>query len=162
MTGTKEQIGTTTPTPALIDHILTSYHEAHRRDLPNLIELSQRVETVHANDPNAPHGLSEALKSLLRDLEEHMSREESVVFFALNARLMGGSEASLAVLRLDHDRQEAEMDKIAAITHGFWLPAYACRSWTQLYSGLRKLVEDLNEHMILENNLLFPRFENRA
>ena len=77
MTGTKEQVGTTTPTPALIDHILTSYHEAHRRDLPNLTELSQRVETVHANDPNAPHGLTEALKSFVRDLEEHMSREVS-------------------------------------------------------------------------------------
>lgn len=42
-------------TPALIVHILERYHETHRRELPALVGLAQKVETVHGTDPNAPH-----------------------------------------------------------------------------------------------------------
>jgi regulator of cell morphogenesis and NO signaling len=33
-----------TETGALIDHILTRYHETHRRELPELVKLAARVE----------------------------------------------------------------------------------------------------------------------
>jgi regulator of cell morphogenesis and NO signaling len=39
------------------------------------------------------------------------------------------------------------------------LPEGACGSWTALYTGLRKLTNDLVVHMHLENAMLFPRFE---
>jgi regulator of cell morphogenesis and NO signaling len=35
----------------------------------------------------------------------------------------------------------------------------ACRSWTALYTGLRKFADDLVEHIRLENEVLFPRYE---
>lgn len=31
----------------LIEHILTRYHDTHREQLPELIQLSERVERVH-------------------------------------------------------------------------------------------------------------------
>jgi hypothetical protein len=39
------------------------------------------------------------------------------------------------------------------------VPAAACNSWRALYAGLAKLAEDLTEHVHIENNILFPKFE---
>lgn len=151
--------GTDTPTPALIAHILERYHETHRRELPELISLGRKVETVHADDPNAPHGLTQALEALIVDLEVHMRKEEADVFGVV---ALGQSSAPIATLAHEHSGHEATLNKIAAITHGFRLPSYACGSWTRLYAGLGKLVEDLDEHMFLEDTVLFPRLEGAA
>ena len=37
----------------------------------------------------------------------------------------------------------------------------ACRSWQALYAGAAKLRDDLIEHIHLENNVLFPRFQDQ-
>jgi len=153
---------TNAPTGALIDHIRTRYHDTHRRELPELIALARKVESAHATDPNTPHGLAHALKAMIPDLEAHMREEEEIVFPALRAGGMGDASAAILHLRAAHDGQEAALNRIAAITHGFRLPHYACRSWRRLYEGLGKLVEDFDEHRYLENEVLFPRVEARG
>src|SRR3546814_3896918 len=56
------------------------YHEAHRRELPELISLARKVEAVHAGHPEAPRGLADTLEELRPELEEHMQREEKEIF----------------------------------------------------------------------------------
>jgi regulator of cell morphogenesis and NO signaling len=157
-----EHPATCEETPALIEHILERYHETHRRELPELVALAQKVERVHGTDPNAPHGLAEALKAMNGLLEAHMQKEETHLFPAmLQAMLPGRADAAaqpIAGMRHDHAEHEEALDRIAAITHGFRLPADACNSWRRLYAGTRKLVDDLDEHIRLENDVLFPRF----
>lgn len=152
------EINTDLPTQDLIGHIQARFHDVHRQELPGLITLARNVEDRHAEDVNAPHGLTQALEAMVADLEAHMRKEETVVFPALAS----GVGASLAGLRDDHAGHEAALNRIAAITHGFRLPRYACQSWRRLYEGLGKLAEDLDEHRDLEDNVLFPRFEARA
>jgi regulator of cell morphogenesis and NO signaling len=41
-------------------------------------------------------------------------------------------------------------------------PAEACNTWRALYAGLNQLRDDLISHIHLENNILFPLFENAA
>lgn len=153
---------TEVPTGALIAHIRARYHDTHRRELPELIALARQVEARHATDPNTPHGLSQALEAMVADLEPHMQREEALLFPALAAGRCPRAALSLAGLRHDHDGQEAALNRIAAITHGFRLPYGACGPWRRLYAGLGKLVDDLDEHMHLENEVLFPRCERSA
>ncbi|MBA3909472.1 MAG: hypothetical protein C0524_06195 [Rhodobacter sp.] len=146
-------------TPALVELILARFHTTHRQELPELVTLSRWVETVHANDVNAPHGLAQALELVSVELEDHMRREEAFVFPALLDGEHAPSNNSFDHLRDDHAGQEAALNRIAAITHGFRLPSYACGSWRRLYAGLGKLAEDLDEHRYLEDDVLFPRFE---
>ena len=49
---------------ALIDHILTRYHDVHREQLPELIRMARRVEAVHRENPNVPNGLAELLEGM--------------------------------------------------------------------------------------------------
>ncbi len=41
---------------ALIDHIYRDFHERHREQLPELIRLAQRVESVHGDRADCPIG----------------------------------------------------------------------------------------------------------
>ncbi len=151
-----------TPTEALIDHIRIRFHDTHRRELPELIALARKVETAHPADIDTPHGLSRVLEAMIADLEAHMRVEEESVFAAVQSGSVRKAVESIPDLRNDHNDQEAALNRIAAITHGFRLPRTACASWRRLYAGLGKLAEDLDEHKYLEDKVLFPRLEALA
>ena len=42
------------------------------------------------------------------------------------------------------------------MTHSLHMPLGACGSWTALYTGLRKLCDDVVAHLYLEDRILFP------
>ncbi len=147
------------PTPALIEHILARYHEPHRAALVDLVPLAARVESVH---DDAPAGIAGALEDLRAELESHMMKEERVLFPMM---LNGGHPmigAPIGVMRHEHDAASAMIEELRAQTGGFALPEGACGSWTRLYTGLDRLATDLAEHIRLENEVLFPRFEPAA
>jgi len=146
-------------TPALIDHVLARFHEVHRRELPELIRLAHQVEKVHAGKAGVPAGLAALLERMASELEQHMCKEELILFPAM--RLQGGGvrlDAPIACMRHEHDDHGEHLRELDALTNGITLPPGACRTWQALYAGLAKLNEDLMQHIHLENNVLFPRF----
>lgn len=72
----------------LIEHILTRYHAIHRIQLPELIRLAKRVEHVHGERQDCPKGLSSHLALMLDELEQHMQKEEQILFPLLQAGSM--------------------------------------------------------------------------
>jgi regulator of cell morphogenesis and NO signaling len=155
--------GNSAPAPeatgALIDHIVARYHETHRRELPELVRLARKVEAVHAGHPEAPRGLADALDAIRAELEEHMQNEETVLFPTI--RQQGDTEDALETsqMRDDHHRHGELLHVLETTANGFVLPEGACRSWAALYGGTAKFVDNVMEHIHLENNVLFPRFE---
>lgn len=147
-------------TSALIDHIVRRYHETHRRELPELVRLARKVEAVHADHPEAPRGLADALEAIQAELGEHMQDEEAEVFPLMRQQYDTKAELQTARMRHDHDRHGELLRRLETVAHGFVLPEGACRSWEALYVGTDKLVDDVMEHIHLENNVLFPRFEH--
>lgn len=152
-------VGAPQETSGLIEHILARYHETHRRELPDLINLARKVEAVHEAHPLVPAGLASLLHEMAGELEIHMKKEELILFPAMKRNLDGLLVAPISEMRLDHDDHGTHLRHIDEITKGLTLPEEACRSWQALYAGLGKLVDDLMEHIHLENNVLFPRFE---
>jgi regulator of cell morphogenesis and NO signaling len=145
-------------TNALIDHILRRFHETHRRELPELIELARKVEVVHAAHPRAPKGLAAMLENIAVELESHMQKEEQILFPMMRA---GGNPMivnPIRVMRAEHEEHGARLGRLEQLTHDHHVPADGCVSWTALYAGTRKLVDDVMQHIHLENNLLFPRY----
>ena len=147
-------------TDALIDHILQRYHAVHRAELPELIRLARRVESVHHDDPRSPAGLVDLLETIEAELVEHQAKEEQILFPLMRA---GGHPMivhPIARMREEHDAHGANLAEILVLTNDITLPPEACNSWRALYAGLAKFAEDLTEHVHLENNVLFPRFED--
>jgi regulator of cell morphogenesis and NO signaling len=145
----------------LIDYILSRYHETHRGELPELVKLSRRVEAVHSDHPQAPHGLAALLQQMLGELEVHMKKEELILFPAMRRKPAGGLDVPIAQMRHDHDDHGEHLRRLESLTGNFTLSEGACRSWQALYTGSAKLANDLMEHIHLENNILFPRYESR-
>ena len=144
----------------LVGLIVERYHATHRRELPELRKLAARVEAVHAGHPAAPAGLADLLAKLQGELESHMQKEEQVLFPLM---LAGGHPMiahPIAMMRHEHDGAGEDLSDITALTHDMTPPEGACNSWRALYAGLAKFAEDLTEHVHIENNILFPRFES--
>ncbi|MFY9894063.1 MAG: iron-sulfur cluster repair protein YtfE [Xanthobacteraceae bacterium] len=144
----------------LIRHILDRYHEVHRRELPELRRLAQRVEQVHADHPAVPKGLADVLARIQDELESHMQKEEQILFPLM---LGGGSPMivhPIAMMRHEHDEAGEDLKAVSELTGDMTLPAEACNTWRALYAGLAKFAEDLTEHIHVENNILFPKFEH--
>jgi regulator of cell morphogenesis and NO signaling len=153
------EIAAAQETHALIDLILTRYHAVHRAELATLLPLAEKVETVHGDDPQAPQGLTQALMTLRREKEDHMSKEEMVLFPAMRSGERQSLEFPITLMRADHHDQEMKIDSIREMTSNLTPPEYACGSWRALYAGTAKLLDDLTEHARIENDVLFPRFE---
>jgi regulator of cell morphogenesis and NO signaling len=145
-------------TDGLIAFIIERFHNVHRQELPGLLALARRVESVHAGDPEAPQDLADFLEQLAQELETHMQKEEQILFPML---LNGGHPMighPIAMMRAEHDDHTAALATIAGLAGGFQPPEHACRSWRALYAGLAKFSDDLTEHLRIENGVLFPRF----
>jgi regulator of cell morphogenesis and NO signaling len=155
---------TTEPSPeqpsarALIDHILRRFHDVHREEIPTLAALARKVEAVHRAHALVPRGLAAALDELGDALEMHMAKEEQVLFPAMRSGLAGPLAPPIARMRYEHDEHGMRLRLLAEITHDLALPEDACASWRALYAGVEKLVDDLMQHIHLENNVLFPQF----
>jgi regulator of cell morphogenesis and NO signaling len=144
---------------AMIDHILTRYHEVHRRQLPELILLARKVEQVHAAKPGVPAGLADTLQHALGELEVHMKKDELILFPAMRRHGAGPLDGPIAQLRHDHVDHGELVERITQLTDDFTVPEGGCGTWRALYAGAAQFKDDLIEHIHLENNILFPRFE---
>ena len=150
-----------TPTE-LVEHIIARYHEVHRAQLPELIRMARRVEAVHRDNPNTPHGLADALETMEQELLMHMHKEEAVLFPMLRAGGNSFVSQPIAMMRHEHNDHGEALEHLACLTNDITPPMGACNTWRALYTGLAQLREDLINHIHLENNILFPQFEQAA
>ncbi len=154
-----EPLTTEVEPSALIDHILTRYHDVHREQLPELIRMARRVEAVHRDNPKVPKGLTELLEGIEHELTSHMHKEEEILFPLMRA---GGDSAigqPIALMRHEHDGHALMLDCVMALTDEATPPVGACNTWRALYGGIAQLNNELVDHIHLENNVLFPQFE---
>lgn len=142
----------------LIDHILERYHEVHREEFPAAIRLARKVEAVHADVRNAPHGLADHLGRMFEALEAHQQREERALFPAMRNGGCAAVRIPIARMMAEHRDAEDQLVKLRTLTRNHTAPDDACRSWRALCEACRKLDDDLVEHMRIENEELFARF----
>lgn len=145
------------PLPDVIDHVLGHFHEPHRRELPRLREMAEKVERVHADKASCPRGLALYLAQLTEELEQHMQKEEQILFPLLRSDRAFMAAGPIQVMEEEHRDVAEHLARLRELTGDYTPPPEACGTWTALYLGLAELQHDLMEHVHLENNVLFPR-----
>jgi regulator of cell morphogenesis and NO signaling len=145
----------------LVSHIVEVYHNGHRTQLPELVQLSRKVERVHAGHPACPSGLADALEQLYQELESHMLKEEQVLFPMLANGMGAQARGPIGVMRFEHDEQAGALKALEHITAA-GLPQDACGSWRNLYAALNAFRTDLEQHIRLENEVLFTNHSQVA
>lgn len=141
----------------LTGHIETQFHARHRRQLPPLLRLADMIEDLHVGDAGVPEGLFGILRRMTEDLEVQMKTEELILFPAIRRAGDLQLENEIEKLRAANEDLKRNAAEIRRITNGLTLPQGACEPWETLYSGLTEFVADIEEHMRLEKDVLFPR-----
>ncbi len=153
------------PLHALIDHIVAAYHNPLRDELPRLEIMATKVARVHGAKDAALARISHIVGELSADLNEHMQKEEQVLFPSIRAIEVGdrhGSQpqwiaAPIGVMESEHERAGELLAELHALTSGYVVPEWACATARALYQGLAELEREMHVHVHLENNVLFPR-----
>lgn len=141
--------------PAVVDHIIKHYHQAHLRELPAAIFLARRVEALYASDPNCPVGLADHLSAMAADLEAHQRREETVLFPLLRIGTPHCLDFVTRRMMKDHVDIDLQLMALHRLTKGYRPSFEAPFCWQALAFLCRKLETDLREHTRLENEVVY-------
>lgn len=141
----------------LIHHLCSHYHDKHRQQLPELIRLAAKVERVHGDKADCPHGLAQLLTEILDDLENHMLKEEEVLFPMIVHGRLAQAQMPIYAMENEHIEHGQRLERLLALTNQGIPPKGACNTWQALYLGVRSFSQEIVEHIHLENNVLFAR-----
>lgn len=138
---------------ALIDYILSEFHEGHRRDLPALVNLAKQLTSDTAQPT-----MAQELQALLVDLEAHMFKEEMRLFPMME---QGGN--SLIGLLIDdmmqeHARHSIDTAGLSARMDALTVPADQQATLAQLQTGWKAFLVELAKHVESEDEALFLMF----
>ena len=145
------------PVSELIEFILSRFHEPLRRDLPVLQASARAIEVETRDAALSPVGLADHLEQIQLAVESHLTKEEKILFPLILAGRGGNAFMPIKVMMAEHEDHVANLVRTRALTHDFTLPEGAGPAWRALYRELEVLEADLNQHIDIENNLLFTR-----
>ncbi len=147
--------------PDLVDYIMERHHGFLRQELPRIYAMSERVARVHGGHTPSLVEVFQVFSELAEELTSHTEKEEEVLFPAI-VRLCEGAAAPMplapSVTRMmeEHEETGIALSRLRELTNGFTPPPEACNTYRALFAGLAELEEDVQAHIHLENNVLFP------
>jgi regulator of cell morphogenesis and NO signaling len=141
----------------IIEHILERFHEPLHRELPALVASARLVEAAASGQPLCPTWLGAHLEQVLLDVESHLGKEEKILFPLIQAGRGHAAFMPIKVMMAEHEDHTASLARTRELTHDFALPDGASAAWRNLYQELERFEADLQQHIELENNVLFTR-----
>lgn len=156
------------PIDQLCESIVSRYHADLHRTLPLIQQELRLVKDDIGTDPRAE--ARAAIDELVRQLHGHLSKEENLLFPAFMALAQAEREGRprpplpfstvlhpIRMMEAEHERIEASMVRLRALTHSFVAASDADPAWRNCLARLSRLDADLHEHHRKENEELFPR-----
>lgn len=158
------------PIDLLADYILKFHHRNIRKQGPRIAELLDKVCRVHGDNHPELFEVQEQFMQSLADLDNHLQKEEMVLFPYIYELCeakqegipaprfhCGTIESPIAVMMAEHDAEGERYRYIARLTNDFTAPADACTSFRLVLEDLKAFEVALHHHIHLENNIVFPR-----
>ena len=161
---------TTKNLATLISHIENKHHLFTREALDGIEPLLAKVCSVYGGRRPELLQVQALVEEINSDLRLHMKKEENILFpyithleKAIDEKLpapmpmFGTVRNPVRMMMTEHDAAGELLRRIRELSNNFTPPADACISYETLYRRLEELEQDLNQHIHLENNILFPR-----
>lgn len=149
----------------LADYILNKHHSYLHQELPDLGDLVLTILNVHGMSHPELFKVHRLFNALKTELEEHLIREEQILFPAIEAyEYDDGSEGKAAIaaliaeLEAEHTGAGDIIKELREVTNHYSVPRDACRTYAATYKKLMEMEADLFQHIHLENNILFRKF----
>lgn len=150
----------------LIEYIISTHHAYLKRVLPETGELTSKILRAHGANHQELFKVHKLFNNLRTELEQHLIKEEELLFPLIKRYEDNPSQQLLEeinrVMKETEDEHEGAGDilkELRRITGEYSIPDDGCRTYQLAYSMLEEIEGDLFQHIHLENNILFKRFE---
>ena len=158
------------PLPLLIEHICDKHHAYVHENAAVINAYLNRLVRFHGDSHPEVTEIANVFYELVEELMIHMKKEE-VMFFPFIERLCRAAYTKTSVslpvfksvkitidwMKADHERQSEKLQKLSSLTNNYTPPADVGIKYSVTYQMLKEFEQDLNTHMDLENNILFPK-----
>jgi len=153
----------------LVDYVINRHHYYFWKQLPLIKEHMIKVINAHGEHHPFLADLKRSVNELLIDLEQHMLKEEQVLFpyFKELSKISpsGNSKSQtihflkkpITMMEIEHERAGELLEQIRKISSNFTPPPSACTTFKLLYTELEAFERDLHQHIFVENTILFPK-----
>ncbi len=154
----------------LAEYIYQIHHKYLYRNLPEVGFFVNKLYEKHKEKYPWLYELHKLYTELEKDLLGHMSNEEDILFpyikdleekkktnEVFKKSIFGSFENPLVIMKSEHDHVGEIIHRLGEITNDYSAPGDACNSHLVMLQKLKELVEDLIQHIHLENNILFPK-----
>ena len=162
----------TQPLVRLVDHIVRFHHLYVRRALPRIDQLLGKVLTAHGQKHHEIAQVQRHFHVVADELVRHMMKEEQILFphilkleeaakgkEKMAPPMFGTVRNPIRMMRAEHETAVAEMKAIRKISKDYDAPEGGCNSFRALYQAVEEFERDLQQHIHLENDILFPKAE---
>lgn len=154
----------------LTDHILNAHHKYVRQTIPIIYEYTQKVARIHGERHPEESAIAEKFIILTDELNRHICKEEEILFpyimhlatannygMKIEPSPFGTVESPINTMEQEHDTVGTIMEEIKKLSNNFSPPSDACETYKLSYLKLKEFDDDLQQHVHLESNILFPK-----
>lgn len=147
----------------LSTYIEDTHHSYLRSALPELLDLLNTVLRAHGKNHRELFMVYSLFSRLKGDLEQHLLKEEALLFPAFADQVGNTQEISTlsAEIISEHEAAGVILSELRRVTKNYRLPEDACPSYKKAYKLLVELENDLHQHIHLENNILLRDYDTR-
>lgn len=154
----------------LADYIVNTHHRYVNESLDIIYGLAHKVANHHGETYPQVIKVANAYVKIANELAAHMQKEEKVLFPYIKKLVQakksgekipeppfGTIESAIQLMEMEHTAAGDDFRTIHEASNNYNKPEGACNSFMYLYDKLKEFEDDLNIHIHLENNILFPK-----
>jgi regulator of cell morphogenesis and NO signaling len=154
----------------LVEYIVENHHRYCRATIPVLLEQLSRLCDAHGDRYSYVKPVMFLFQRACHEIEQHMRKEEMILFPYIkslaSAREFGRRrplspfltiKGPIAKMEEEHLETAQIFTKIRGLLSDFAIPDEASAMQVAVITGMQAFINDLHQHVHLENNLLFPR-----
>lgn len=153
----------------LADYIVNTHHSYIKKSLPEIREYATKVAQLHGGLHPEVISIQQIVVKIYDELLPHLKKEEEVLFPLIKQLAASSSQNTfntcrvstihgpVSVMETEHESIGKALEEIRLLSNNYALPEDACASYSLLYRMLEEFESDLQIHVHLENNILFPK-----
>ncbi|MBN9399565.1 MAG: DUF542 domain-containing protein ['Candidatus Kapabacteria' thiocyanatum] len=149
----------------LAEFIEQNHHGYERLTIPTVVTLLDKVISKHGERFPELQAIRIVFADMADALLQHFDDEEKTVFVVARTQYGGQSDDVRAMCdrhEADHLTISRKIDRLRTLTNDFTAPASACTTHKHTYAILAEFIDDLRQHVYLENAVLFPALRNNV
>jgi len=154
----------------LCKFLIELHHQYIKINTPFIGELAQKVAKANGDKYPEIIRVTEVFLKAGELLTLNLANEEQILFpsiIALSETFKKGENIKeknfssvtvpISIRQAENEKAYEGIQKIRVLTNGYQLPPYSSYSHNLLFKMLKEFEDDLDFHLHLENNILFPK-----